>query len=148
MTNTTFRKLLYLAGSSRNFYEEQISTCASSCGISKSEADILLFFGNNPEFTNACDAVNYRRFSKAYVSKALSSLSKKNLITISTNSNDRRYQQITVNDSAKDILQKLQACQHSFINSLKVGIPKEDFSTFIRVIDKITDNYLNQEKMK
>ena len=147
MNNQIFRKLLYLSNKFHNFYSDEITSCANSCGISKAEADVLLFFGNNPQFTNACDAVNYRRFSKAYVSKALSSLSKRNYIKITENSSDRRYQQISINDCARKTLKKLQDCQMSYINSLKAGISDEDFNTFIKVIDKITDNYLNQEKI-
>ena len=147
MNNQIFRKLLYLSSKFHNFYSDEIGACASSCGISRAEADVLLFFGNNPQFTNACDAVNYRRFSKAYVSKALSSLSKRNYIKITENSSDSRYQQISINDCARKTLKKLQDCQMSYINSLKAGISDEDFNTFIKVIDKITDNYLNQQKI-
>ena len=147
MNNQIFRKLLYLSSKFHNLYSDVIGSCANSCGISRAEADVLLFFGNNPQFTNACDAVNYRRFSKAYVSKALSSLSKRNFITITANSNDRRYQQISINDCAKQTLEKLQDCQMDYINSLKTGISDEDFKTFIKVIDKIADNYLNPKKI-
>ena len=108
MINKPFlEKFIYLSNNSRNLYSDTIANCAKSCGITKPEADLLLFFGNNPKFTNAVDAVNYRKFSKAYVSKALSSLSKRNYITIEENKIDRRYQQITINDCAKKILKKL-----------------------------------------
>ena len=142
MSNPILKKLLYLSGNSKSVYSEQMSKCAELCGISKAEADILLFFGNNPEYTNACDAVNYRKFSKAYVSKALSSLSHRNFITITADSNDRRYQQISINSCAQKTLKALQRCQINYINALKKGISDDDFSTFIKVIDKITDNYL------
>lgn len=137
-------KMLYFMTNCRTIYSERLSKCASSCGITKPEADILLFFGNNPQFTNACDAVNYRKFSKAYVSKALYSLSKRNFITITENSADRRYQQIAINDCAKKVLKKLQACQLDYISTLKSGITDEEFNTFIKVVEKIVDNCLNQ----
>ena len=144
MNNEVFKKLLYLSSKSQDLYSKKISSCASSCGISKAEADVLLFFGNNPEFTNACDAVNYRRFSKAYVSKALSLLAQRSFITITVNSADKRYQQISINSSAKKTLKRLQDCQISYINSIKSGISDNEFNTFVKVIDKIVDNYFNQ----
>lgn len=143
-----FEKFIYLSNNSRNLYSDTIANCAKSCGITKPEADLLLFFGNNPKFTNAVDAVNYRKFSKAYVSKALSSLSKRNYITIEENKIDRRYQQITINDCAKKILKKLQECQVNFFKKMRQGISDEEFSTFLHVIEKITDNYLKESTIK
>ncbi len=143
MDNTLFSELLYLARNSRNSYSNAISSCAISCGITKPEADLLLFFGNNPQFTNACDAVNYRKFSKAYVSKALSSLSKRNFINISEDCKDRRYQKIKINNCSKETLKKLQECQRNYINSMKDGISDKDFKIFLSVIRRISNNCLD-----
>lgn len=142
-----FEKFIYLSNNSRNLYSDTIANCAKSCGITKPEADLLLFFGNNPKFTNAVDAVNYRKFSKAYVSKALSSLSKRNYITIEENKIDRRYQQITINDCAKKIL-KITRMPSKLFKKMRQGISDEEFSTFLHVIEKITDNYLKESTIK
>lgn len=149
MINKTFlEKFILLSNNSRNLYADTISDCAKQCGITKPEADLLLFFGNNPNFTNACDAVNYRKFSKSYVSKALSSLSKRKFITLKEDINDRRYQQIKINDCAKQILTKLQECQLTFFRKMKQGISDKDFTIFLHVIEKITDNYLKESTKK
>ena len=148
MNKTFFFFFILLFNNSRNLYADTISDCAKHCGITKPEADLLLFFGNNPNFTNACDAVNYRKFSKSYVSKALASLSKRNFITIKEDLKDRRYQQIKINDCSKKILKKLQECQAEFFRKMRNGISDEDFKIFLNVIEKITDNYLKESTTK
>ena len=143
-----FRRFIYTSSQSRNLFAETISECASDCNITKPEADILLFFANNPEFSNAVDAVRCRGFSKAYVSKALSLLQKRNFITIKPSSSDRRYQQIVINPPAQKTVKKLQKCQRDFFSSLKEGIPDDEFHTFLNVIDKMLDNYFEKLNQK
>lgn len=143
-----FRRFIYASAQSRNLFAEAISACATSCGITKPEADVLLFFANNPEFTNAVDAVNYRGFSKAYVSKALSLLQQRDFIAIETSPSDRRYQQITIKPKAQKSVKKLQKCQRDFFSSLKEGIPDDEFHTFLNVIDKMLDNYFEKLNQK
>lgn len=148
MNNNLFSELLYLSNNSRDLYSDTIASCATSCGITKPEADLLLFFGNNPQFNNACDAVHYRKFSKAYVSKALSSLSKRNFITITEDSKDRRYQKIRVNDCAMTTLKALQECQRNYINSMRDGISDEELTIFLSVIKRIANNFLDKNSSK
>ena len=143
MNKITFGKILYTINNSKSLYSKKIEECSISIGLTKPEADVLLFFGNNPRFTNACDAVEQRKFSKAYVSKAISLLLKKELITITSNEKDKRYQQIALTKSSKKYLTKLQKCQEEYISSLLNGISKEDFNIFLKVIEKIIENYSN-----
>lgn len=148
MNNTLFSELLYLANNSRDLYSDTIASCATSCGITKPEADLLLFFGNNPQFNNACDAVHYRNFSKAYVSKAVSSLSKRNFLTITEDSKDRRYQKIQLNDHAKGTLEVLQKCQRNYFNSIRDNISDEELESFINVVQKISNNFSDKSIIK
>ena len=143
-----FRRFIYASSLSRNLFSEKISDCAIKCGITKPEADVLLFFANNPEFANAIDAVNCRGFSKAYVSKALSLLQQRGYINIETSTSDRRYQQITINAKAQESVKQLQKCQRDFFISLKDGISDTDFNVFLNVIDKMLDNYFEKLNQK
>lgn len=144
MNKIILGKILFTMNNSKSLYSKKIEACANSLGLTKSEADILLFFGNNPKYTNACDAVVQRKFSKAYVSKALSSLYNKKLISITSNEKDKRYQQISLTESSNKTLKELQKCQEEYFSSLTSGISKEDFNIFLKVIKKIMDNYSKQ----
>ena len=139
-------KMLYFAKLSRDYYESLIEEKAKECGISKQEADVLLFFSNNAEFDRACDAVTYRGFSKAYVSKALSLLFKSGFIEIKNDKLDKRYQRIIILDKAKDVLSVLKDAQDKFFSCLSYGISKEDFMIHVKVIDKVAQNIMNDMK--
>ena len=81
-------------------FDEEITNVARKVGISKPEADVLLFLSNNSELNRGCDMVEIRGFSKAYVSKGVGKLLQKGYISFETDTKDRRYQHIIVNDSA------------------------------------------------
>ena len=66
----------------RDQYDAAISRAAHQCGITRPEADVLLFLYNNPTLNTARDIVYYRGFSKAYVSKAVDPLIRQGMINI------------------------------------------------------------------
>lgn len=146
MNDRNSSKMLSFAKLSRDLYESKIGKKAKEYGISKQEADVLLFFGNNKEFDRACDAVTYRGFSKAYVSKALSLLIKRGYVDVSNDSCDKRYQRIVINDSANLLLESLRSAQDDFFSCLSEGISEEEFMIHIKVIDKIAQNIVNKMK--
>ncbi len=99
--------------------------CEDECkqhNITLPECNLLLFFtnnpANNPEYHTSIDAVNIRLFSKAYVSKAIYSLTNKQLITVVHDEKDRRYQHIKINSAAMKIAQQLQKVQCNFVEKL------------------------------
>jgi len=139
-------KMLFWAKISRELYDSTIEKAARSCGISKKEADVLLFFYNNQGFANAKDAVIYRGFSKSYVSKALTLLAKRGFITVSDDSTDKRYQKIVICDRAKPVLAFLRKVQREYFSSIHEGISEEDFLTHIKVMEKMVKNMTDKMK--
>lgn len=135
-------EMLSFAKLSKDLYDMLIEKSAKKCGISKQEADVLLFFANNLEFNKACDAVVYRGFSKAYVSKALNALVKRNFIEIKNDTFDKRYQRIIVCDNAKETLAVLRCTQCEYFSLLKEGISSEDFLVHIEVVEKMKENII------
>lgn len=133
-------KMLSFVRLFKDKYNSMIEMHAKECGISKQEADVLLFFGNNSNLNCAIDVVLYRGFSKAYVSKSINLLKQKKLITICNDNDDKRYQRITINDSARNILNDLKNAQNEFFSCLSEGISKEEFFIYANIIDKITNN--------
>ena len=132
---------------SENF-DRIICAEAKKLGISKCEADVLLFFYENPEFNNAKDAVFKNHVSKAYVSKAISLLLKKNLINIYIDELDKRYQKIKINDKAIPIINSLINTQQKAIDYFIRDIEKEDFKIFLKVINSIENKIIKLEERK
>ena len=139
-------KMLFYIKMSKDLYDSMIEEEARKCGITKQEAHVLLFFSNNPNFSNATDAVCYRGFSKAYVSKAIKFLEERRLIKIINSDTDKRYQHILINSIAYDIVDKLKKVQNKYFLLLKKGISDDEFSIYLKVIGKIAENVMNKMK--
>lgn len=139
-------KILFYIKMSKELYDIMIEEEAQKCGITKQEAHVLLFFSNNPNFSNATDVVCYRGFSKAYVSKAIKSLEERKFIKIVNSDIDKRYQHILINSIAYDIVDKLKKVQNEYFLLLKNGISDKDFLIHLKVIDKIAKNVMNKMK--
>lgn len=145
MNKKMLSKVFYLTKKVHSFFDEKLGIVASSLNLSMPEAHVLLFLSNNPECNHACDAVLKRGLSKAYVSKAITSLIEKDYIEYKIDESDKRYQHIVLKETVKDKVKILQMEQVKLINALKANITKDEFNTCINVIDKIYDNFIYLE---
>lgn len=141
-----FFEVLKIIRMSADNYGKVISEEAKKLGITKSEADVLLFFSNNPDCINAKDAVFNEKISKAYVSKAIALLLEKNYITLSVDEFDKRYQKIVITNNASEIVEKLNYVQQCFFKTLKSNINSNDFLKFFEVLKIIEKNILEIER--
>ena len=133
-------KYLKFQKQSGDLYAKFIDEAAKQIGLTRQEADVLVFFANNSEYTSAIDAVKVRGFSKAYVSKAVLTLVEKGMITIEQDKNDRRIQHVQLTEAAKKVIGKLQKTQFRFSKLMGEGLSEEDKKTMLRVLEKLADN--------
>lgn len=136
--------ILYISIKIKKDYENIISKESLKLKITKPEADVLLFFYNNNLYHNACDAEECRGFSKAYISKAIDNLKKRQYIEIEKEQEDRRYQKIIISDKGKEIAKSLQRVQREYFKKLTNGISKDDAIVFKKCISKIISNSIDQ----
>lgn len=125
---------------SADLYTKIIEAAALRVGLTKPEADILLFFANNKEYTTAADAVRMRGLSKGHVSKAVEKLSGKNLITVRTGGEDRRFQHIELDPSAGERIAALQAAQQEYVRILLRDFTAEETAALMKLLYKISEN--------
>lgn len=140
-----FFEVLKVIRLAADYYGKYISVEAKKLGITKGEAYVLLFFSNNPECSNAKDAVFNEKISKAYVSKAIALLLEKKYINLSIDENDKRYQKIVITNKGKEIVEKLNYVQQSFFKTLKSNIELNDFLKFFEVLKRIENNIIEME---
>ncbi len=133
-------KYMRIQSYSNEIYEQIIKEEAGALGLTRPEADVLLFFANNPEFYSAVDAARFRGVSKAYVSKALVRLADKGLITASVDENDRRFQKIFVTKKAASIVVKLQNAQQRFARVITRHLTEEKKKTLIGLVPILLEN--------
>ncbi|QNL43431.1 winged helix-turn-helix transcriptional regulator [Oscillibacter hominis] len=118
-------------------YEEHFAAAAAKCGLSKPEADVLIFLANNPEYHTARDVAIYRELSKAYVSRAVDQLQRRGFLQVETQSEDRRFQNLLLTDAAAKSVQDLQSAQEEFFTGLTQGISAESAQIALDVLDRI-----------
>lgn len=132
-------KFLRIQRYSNELFSKKIETAAARCELSKPEADMLLFFANNPSFHSAADAAKYRGVSKAYVSKALTQLLDKGYISTEVDAHDRRCQKIAVTEKAAKAITTLRAAQESFSQMLTVNMSETERDEMLRLMEKMMD---------
>lgn len=139
--------LLYFSKKARDNYDKKIEETAKEIGLTKQEADMLLFLVNNPKYNTARDAVNYRGFSKAYVSKALTLLYEKNYILLQKDVVDKRYQHVFIRDNAINKVKILQNTQEEVFNSYMKSITEEEKKIFSQIINKMIKNMKGEKNV-
>lgn len=123
----------------REAHDAAMARAARRCGITRPEADVLLFLSNNPDMNTARDVARSRGFSKAYVSKAVEPLARKGLVSICTDSRDRRRQLLTITGGA-DMARELSEEQRRFLTAMVQGISEADLEAFQRATEAMCQN--------
>lgn len=137
MNNSEITKFLKTQKAIADSYSAAIESAAKRSGISRQEADVLVFFFNNPEYTLASDAVKLRGFSKAYASKAIEQLLENGLIEINSDDEDRRMQRIKITGKGGIIAKSVSMAQQKFYERLVSGLTPEERFILDNIFDKI-----------
>ena len=121
-------------------YSRKIGESASRYGVSKTEADILLFLCNNPGFDTARDIVNIRGIAKSYVSKSIEILVQKQYLTTSVDRRDRRITHLRLTEEANAALTDLRKTQEEIFALITQKIPEERKKEVNLAFRQITEN--------
>jgi len=125
-------------------YSNLITDAGEKVGLTKVEMDVLLFLANNPEQKDANSIVTKRGIAKSFVSKAVSSLIKKGLLTSVTRSGDKRYIDLYLTSKAEEAVDLGRRAQNCFFQIMNRNLSLEDKKHMALVIEKIIAS-LNEE---
>lgn len=137
MNNREITKFLKTQKAIADSYYAAIESAAKRSGITKQEADVLVFFFNNPDYTLASDAVKMRGFSKAYASKAIEQLLENGLIEITGDEEDRRMQRIKITGKGGIIAKSVSMAHQKFYERLVGDLTPEERFILNNIFDKI-----------
>lgn len=143
MNNTEITKFLKTQKAIADSYSGAIESAAKRSGITKQEADVLVFFFNNPDYTLATDAVKMRGFSKAYASKAIEQLLGNGLIEITCDDEDRRMQRIKITGKGGIIAKSVSMAQQKFYERLVSDLTPEERFILDNIFNKIYKTLVN-----
>lgn len=120
-----------------HLYDRRIEESAHRLGLTKPEADVLLFLANNPQHNTARDVVHYRGFSKTYVSRSVESLTRRELLTAVQSAADRRVQYLHLTERASLPVQMLRQTQKEFFHTLTEDLTDEELAGMERIFIKV-----------
>ena len=127
------------------YYRSYCCRSAENLGLSASEIDIIISLSEDPRCNTIMALSKSVHLSKSVVSKSVDSLHKKGYICVKPSDVDRRYLQITLEESAKPIVDRISSSAEQFISKIGDGIDEQDLCVISKFISHI---HSNTEKMK
>ena len=109
-------------------------------GLTQAEVDVLAFLHNNPEYNHAQDIVDVRGISKGHVSMAVEKLVHKGYLARQPDPHNRRCNILTIDASAKKLVNEIIAIQNTFNQTAYAAVRKEDKAVFHEVLYQIYQN--------
>ncbi len=120
-----------------------VTYCKSICreyDINQTEFDILMFFGNNPEYDCAKDIVDVRKIKANLVSINVDKLVNDGYLERKLMLNDRRKYRLGLTKQGKALVKKGKEVQDSFFELLFDSVSAKDRSAFNKVLELIDKN--------
>ena len=120
-----------------------VTYCKSICreyDINQTEFDILMFFGNNPEYDCAKDIVDVRKIKANLVSINVEKLVNDGYLERKLMLNDRRKYRLVLTKQGKALVKKGKEVQDSFFELLFDSVSAKDRSAFNKVLELIDKN--------
>ncbi len=120
-----------------------VTYCKSICreyDINQTEFDILMFFGNNPEYDCAKDIVDVRKIKANLVSINVDKLVNDGYLERKLMLNDRRKYRLVLTKQGKVLVKKGKEVQDSFFELLFDSVSAKDRSAFNKVLELIDNN--------
>ena len=120
-----------------------VSYCKSICreyDINQTEFDILMFFGNNPDYDCAKDIVDVRKIKANLVSINVDKLVNDGYLERKLMLNDRRKYRLVLTKQGKALVKKGKEVQDSFFELLFNSVSAKDRSAFNKVLELIDNN--------
>lgn len=120
-----------------------VTYCKSICreyDINQTEFDILMFFGNNPEYDCAKDIVDVRKIKANLVSINVDKLVNDGYLERKLMLNDRRKYRLVLTKQGKSLVKKGKEVQDSFFELLFNSVSAKDRSAFNKVLELIDNN--------
>ena len=133
----TIEEFLRLSNQLREYYGKQIKDRFAEYTFSPNEISILILLQNNNSITTSTQLRVVLGVSKALVSRSVTSLEQKGLITIKEDSNDKRISHIELTENADPVLEKISIEIEKINQVLFKDIPTKDIQCMIDTMNKM-----------
>ena len=133
----TIEEFLRLSNRLREYYGKQIKARFADYTFSPNEISILILLQNNNSITTSTQLRVVLGVSTALVSRSVTSLEQKGLITIKEDSNDKRISHIELTENADPVLEKISIEIEKINQVLFKDIPTKDIQCMIDTMNKM-----------
>ena len=135
----TIEEFLRLSNRLREDYGKQIKDRFSEYTFSPNEISILILLQNNTSITTSTQLRVVLGVSKALVSRSVTSLEQKGLITVKGIPNDKRISHIELTENAIPVLEKINIEIEKINQVLFKDIPTKDIQCMIDTMNKMNE---------
>ena len=132
-------EFLRLSNRLREYYGKQIKDRFSEYTFSPNEISILILLQNNTSITTSTQLRVVLGVSKALVSRSVTSLEQKGLITVKGIPNDKRISHIELTENAIPVLEKINIEIEKINQVLFKDIPTKDIQCMIDTMNKMNE---------
>ena len=135
----TIEEFLRLSNRLREYYGKQIKDRFAEYTFSPNEISILILLQNNNSITTSTQLRVVLGVSKALVSRSVTSLEQKGLITVKGIPNDKRISHIELTENAIPVLKKINIEIEKINQVLFKDIPTKDIQCMIETLNKMNE---------
>lgn len=109
-------------------------------GLTQTEADILLFLANNPEYDTARDMAEKRHLAKSHISAGIEALAGRGLLERSLREGNRKTIHLRLTAAADPIVEEGRALQRRYGELIFRDFTQEEICQLSRWLDRVTEN--------
>ena len=135
----TIEEFLRLSNRLREYYGKEIKDRFSEYTFSPNEISILILLQNNTSITTSTQLRVVLGVSKALVSRSVTSLEQKGLLTVKGIPNDKRISHIELTENAIPVLEKISIEIDKINQVLFKDIPTKDIQCMIETMNKMNE---------
>ena len=110
----------------RKLYGSLFAPLLAHYGLTQTEADILMFLANNPEYDTARDIVEHRHLAKSHVSASVDALAERGLLERFYRDGNRKTIHLRLTEQARPITEEGTRLQNRFGAVMIAGFSKEE----------------------
>ena len=109
-------------------------------GLTQTEADILMFLANNPEYDTAHDMVEKRHLAKSHISAGVDVLSGRGLRERYRREGNRKTIHLRLTEAAQPVVQEGRRLQRRYGQLLLAGFTRAEKDQLRRLLDRVAYN--------
>ena len=121
-------------------YQESCRSSLDGYRFTPNETAMMIYMLKHPEIDTAKDIARNLGISQSLICRSVDSLTRKGLIDVVKDSEDRRVNHLTLNIKEKSLKNTLLSTDPDFEKQMTEGVAADDLAVFQRVISRMAAN--------